>query len=82
MRVQQLLEEFVPSLEDTAMEFIETEVGRHDWQANWKQLKASHDMVEHVRAWLSNLQLQHLDPHKLVEWIDLYVELEKGPWIG
>jgi hypothetical protein len=79
--VCQLVETDAGSLDDLVPSFIEQECGRHDWRANWKQLRSTRDMVEHARCWLSNLKIS-ADPQALVDEIDRLVEQEKGNWIG
>lgn len=57
--------------EDLAAEYIEGEVGRHDWAHNWPQHKSKHgkDLRNKVMAWLKLYEIDH-DPDALIAAID------------
>ena len=57
--------------EELAAEYIEGEVGRHDWSHNWPQHKSKHgnSLREKVQAWLNLYEIDH-DPDALIAAID------------
>lgn len=67
--------------EDLAYEFIEQEVGRHDWKSNWPKFKANHEgiLVQRVQAWLDYLGIDY-DANEIVKFIDNMVEKVEGKW--
>lgn len=57
------------AVEDVAADYIEQQVGRHDWKNNWRVLKQKYNMVERIAEWLESYQyaqtaeavVKHLD---------------------
>jgi len=75
------LEELTHSL---AADFVENEVGRHDFLKNWPQWKARQDPVAAVQAWLSKLPIPVESPvtaHGIVAEIERVYALGR-PWHG
>lgn len=70
------------STEELALEYIEGEVGRHDWQHNWPQHKAKHggSLKEKVAAWLKHFEVDH-DPDAIVRYIDDELMMRPGKWL-
>ena len=66
-------------LETAAYDFIEQEVGRIDWRHNWKKMREGGDMVTHAENWARKMTLD-VDPRELVQWIDDYVDQQRGAW--
>ncbi len=68
--------------EDTAeiaADFIENEIGRHDWANNWSVIKAKENPLARVQAYLTNYGLV-ADPRKIVAAIDQMVAETPGRW--
>lgn len=68
------------ALEDVALDYVENEVGRHDWSANWQKLKQKHpDMKSKIQAWLQRYEIDH-DPQGLIDFLDRMVTTRPGKW--
>lgn len=67
--------------EDLALEYIEGEVGRHDWQRNWKDHSGRHgDKLRSViQAWLDRYEIDH-DPQGLIDFIEKDLLSRPGRW--
>ncbi len=67
---------------DLALEYIEGEVGRHDWEHNWKQHKAKHgnNLHEKVAAWLEHYGIDH-DPFAIIRYINDELMMRPGKWM-
>lgn len=66
--------------EDVALDYIENEVGRHDWAENWKKLKGKHPGMKHrVQAYLDRYEIDH-DPQGLIDYLDRMVTTRTGKW--
>lgn len=69
--------------EDLALEFMEQEVGRHDWKANWPKFKANQGdeaaVLRKVQAWLNYMGIEY-DPREIVQFLDQMVEKRNGIW--
>ena len=65
--------------EDLAAEYLEGEVGRHDWTHNWPQHKSQHgnSLREKVQAWLKLYEIDH-DPDALIAAIDAKIKKDSG----
>jgi hypothetical protein len=70
------------ALQDIALEYMEGEVGRHDWKRNWKDHKARHggSLKEKVQAWLNHFEIDH-DPQGLIDYIDSELSIQDGKWL-
>ncbi len=70
------------ALQDIALEYMEGEVGRHDWKRNWKDHKARHgeSLKEKVAAWMKHYEIDH-DPQGLIDYIDGELSLKDGKWL-
>lgn len=70
--------------EDLALEFIETEVGRHHWQRNWPRFKAQYETGEalknRIKTWLDYIQDDH-DPQEIIDYLDHLVADRVGKWL-
>lgn len=69
----------VPSVDDVASDFIEQEVGRHDWVRNWDVVKAREDVVKMVGDWASGFAMR-VDPREVVSHIDAMAK-SGGAWL-
>lgn len=72
-------------LYDAACEYVEGEVGRHDWQANWKTFKSKHvdldQLHTRVKKWIDYAQL-NVDAMELIRFIDrLSTDRDGGLWL-
>ena len=67
---------------DLALEYIEGEVGRHDFEHNWPQHKAKHgnSLKEKVAAWLRHYETDH-DPDAIIHYIDDELMLRPGKYL-
>lgn len=65
--------------EDLALTFVEEEVGRFDWSANWRTLKESGAALPKIRAWLDVLRIDH-DPEAIARCIDQLDAARRGRW--
>lgn len=70
------------ALQDIALEYMEGEVGRHDWKRNWKDHKSRHgeSLKDRVAAWLKHFEIDH-DPQGLIDYIDGELSLQDGKWL-
>jgi len=70
------------ALQDIALEYMEGEVGRHDWKRNWQDHKKRHgeSLREKVAAWMKHFEIDH-DPQGLIDYIDGELSLQKGKWL-
>lgn len=58
-----------PEWADEALDFVEEEVGRFDWENNWRLLKQHHNMAERVQNWLDRYGISG-DADGIVKYID------------
>ncbi|MHC4332494.1 MAG: hypothetical protein ACYSUV_01940 [Planctomycetota bacterium] len=67
---------------DLAAEYIEGEVGRHDWQHNWPQHKNNNGKAlrEKVLAWLRHYEVDH-DPDAIIKYLDDMHKMRPGKWV-
>ena len=67
---------------DLALEYVEGEVGRHDYQHNWQQHKSKHgqNLRERVAAWLRHYEVDH-DPEAIISYIDDELMVRPGKWL-
>lgn len=70
------------ALQDIALEYMEGEVGRHDWKRNWQEHKKRHGpaLKEKVGKWLKHFEIDH-DPQGLIDYIDGELSLRDGKWL-
>jgi hypothetical protein len=68
-----------PDTEDLALTFLEEEIGRFDWQNNWKAVKAKGNVREKVQRWLKALNVEH-NPDEIVAFLDDYTARQAGRW--
>lgn len=70
----------ISEADDLAADFIENEIGRHDWVNNWKSWQKKHpDHKERIRGWLERLGEPH-DPQDIIDAIGRMVILTPGKW--
>ena len=73
-----------PRLEvhDFAADYIENEVGRHDFLKNWTRHKQKNGdkLKEKVAAWMNYFNVDH-DPQALIDYIDSNLAKRRGPWL-
>lgn len=70
----------ISEADDLAADFIENEIGRHDWMNNWTVWKDKHpDYRERIRTWLEKLG-ENLPPEDLIQAIDRMKILVPGKW--
>lgn len=67
--------------EDHAIDYLESEVGRHDWQHNWPQHKKNHGKAlrDKVLAWLRHYEIDH-DPDAIINYLDDMHKMRPGKW--
>lgn len=70
------------ALQDIALEYMEGEVGRHDWKRNWQDHKKRHgeSLKDKVAAWLKHYEIDH-DPQGLIDYIDGELSMREGKWL-
>jgi hypothetical protein len=70
------------ALQDIALEYMEGEVGRHDWKRNWKDHKKRHgtNLKNKVSEWLKHFEIDH-DPQGLIDYIDGELSMQDGKWL-
>jgi len=67
-------------IDDVAYDFIENEVGRHDWSNNWQKWRREKpDLKERVQAWLDRYQIDQ-EPQGLIDFLDSMVQTRVGKW--
>lgn len=68
--------------QDIALEYIEGEVGRFDWERNWKDHRASNGnrLRERVQSWLQHYEIDH-DPQAIIDYIDNELMMRPGKWL-
>ena len=68
---------------DLALDFIENEVGRHDWKNNWPAFKAKHQTPDAlktvIQTWLDYIGEQ-CDPTLVIVFIDGLCQERAGKW--
>lgn len=66
---------------DAALEFVEQEVGRHDWKVNWPKFKENQGdgLERRIRSWLRYVQLD-VEPTDIVAYLDKMVLEQAGRW--
>lgn len=69
MKAKLLLEQLF-SDEDLACDFVENEVGAHDFLSNWPLFKKAVDPVKAVQEWLISTKTPDADATKIVAIID------------
>jgi len=65
---------------DLALTFMEEEVGRFDWNANWTVLKNKGVARQKVADWLADLRVEH-DPDAIVTYLDQMQQERSGRWL-
>lgn len=67
---------------DLAADYVEGEIGRHDWMHNWQQHKgrAGNELRERVAAWLRHYEVDH-DPDSIVKYIEDELMQRPGKWL-
>lgn len=66
-------------MEDVALDFIENEVGRHDWAKNWDVYRAKPGLRERIAAWLANAGYE-AEPEAVEKAIDQLILTRPGRW--
>jgi len=81
MNAKRLILEEDQRVDDLSFDFIENEVGRHDWSKNWPQFKQKHQTDDAlkavIQAWLDSIGEQ-CDPGLLVIHIDGLCQSQAG----
>lgn len=67
---------------DLALDYMEGEVGRHDWKRNWSDHRKRHGdkLREKVAAWLKHYEIDH-DPQGIIDYIDGDLSSRDGKWL-
>lgn len=68
------------SLEDSALEYIESEVGRLDWKTNWRQRLKKGDERKNIEAWATHVKSQHT-AEDIFTYIETQLMLRQGRWM-
>ena len=67
-----------------ARDYIEQEVGRHDWERNWNSHKEKFGkdgtLRKRVSDWLKYYEIDH-DPDGLIDYIDTDLMSRPGRWL-
>ena len=68
--------------QDIALEYMEGEIGRHDWRRNWQEHKRLHGdkLKERIAEWLKHFEIDH-DPQGLISYIDDELSMNPGKWL-
>jgi hypothetical protein len=66
-------------VEDAALLFLEEEIGRFDWQANWEKVKSKGGIQDRIQHWLSVLGVD-LNPNEIVSYLDRLAVGRAGRW--
>lgn len=61
-------------IEELACDFIEEEIGRHDWLNNWEQVKNRRNIESMVFWWLERIGAEDVTAGEIVDYIDKFVE--------
>jgi len=73
-----------PDTEDLALDFMESEVGRHRWNKNWpkwkEQFQDENALRQRINSWLKYIQVEH-DPQEIIDYLDRMVENQVGKWL-
>jgi hypothetical protein len=69
-----------PDTEDLALSFMEEEVGRFDWAANWAKIKESGAARQKIQDWLTALRIEH-DPEEIASYLDKLTADRTGRWL-
>ena len=66
--------------EDIAADFVEQELGRHDWMHNWPVYKSKHaDVRTRIAEWLKNAGYE-ADPADIEKTIERMLLMRPGRW--
>jgi hypothetical protein len=65
--------------EDIAADFIENELGRHDWARNWPAYKAKPGLRDRIATWLASAGYQ-AEPEAVEKAIDQLILTRPGKW--
>lgn len=66
--------------EDLALLYMEEEVGRFDWAANWAKIKESGAARQKIQDWLTALRIEH-DPDEIASYLDRLTTDRTGRWL-
>jgi hypothetical protein len=67
-------------IEDDVAKFVENELGRHDWAANWPAWKVKHpNYRDKIRKFFWRLG-DDIDPDEIVRHIDSMILTRPGRW--
>lgn len=67
-------------VEDMALSFVEGELGRHDWQNNWKTAKAQGTAMPRLEAWLRVMDSGAAST-EVYAYLDKLVDSRSGRWL-
>ncbi len=67
-------------LEDLASNWVEEELGRYDWIANWAKAKERGNIRERIDEWLKLMNVQDVSPESIIQYIDELVKSRTGRW--
>lgn len=66
--------------QDVSLDFMEQEIGRHDWRNNWDKVKEAGDVRAKIKAWLERMAIDH-DPQLIVDYLDDLHRNNEGRWL-
>lgn len=66
-------------IEDIAVDFIENELGRHDWMKNWPIYKAKPRFLDRIAHWLAATG-HDATPDDIARRIDQMLLIQPGRW--
>ena len=67
---------------DTALDYMEGEVGRHDWKRNWDDHKKKYGigLKQKVADWLKHFEIDH-DPQGIIDYLNDETAMHDGKWL-
>lgn len=66
-------------VEDLACQYLEDEVGRHDFRNNWAAVKKAGNIRLKIARWLDSLAVE-AEPDAIIEYLDRLVAERAGNW--
>ena len=67
------------AIDEIAADFVEEEIGRYDWRANWQSRSKSGDIHAQISQWLGRHGL-NADPLSIIQTLDRWARKRPKRW--
>jgi hypothetical protein len=69
-------------IQDLACDYVEQEVGRHDWQNNWLKRRGENDEQKNIEVWLRRIGENEGAAEPIMLWLDgLAKRMGRSKWL-